>query len=78
MPAKLSVGPGQTGAKPTRTLGKHGALLWRSVMAEYEIADSDGIEMLTAACLQLDHAESLHEQIDRDGERKVACASILA
>jgi hypothetical protein len=68
MAAKLSVVPVQTGAKPSRTLGKHGALLWRSVMGEYEIADSGGIEMLTAACQQLDRAESLREQIDRDGD----------
>ena len=58
--------PVQTGAKPTRTLGKHGGLPWRSVMSEYQIEDSGGIEMLTAACQQLDRAELLREQIDRD------------
>jgi hypothetical protein len=62
MAAKLSVVPVQTGAKPARTLGKHGTILWRSVMSEYQIEDSGGVEMLTAACQQLDRAESLREQ----------------
>jgi hypothetical protein len=68
MAAKLSVVPVQTGAKPSRTLGKHGTILWQSIMSEYQIEDSGGIEMLTAACQQLDRAESLREQIDADGE----------
>ena len=55
-------------AQPSRKLGKHGTALWRSVMAEYQIIDSGGVEMLTAAAQQLDRAESLREQIDRDGE----------
>ena len=37
-------------------------------MSEYQIIDSGGLEMLTAACQQLDRAKSLREQIDRDGE----------
>jgi len=68
MAAKLSVGPVQTGAKPTRTLGKHGTTLWRAIMSEYQIEDSGGVEMLTAACQCLDRAESLREQIDSDGD----------
>src|SRR6266550_1776123 len=68
MAAKLSVVPALTGPKPARALGKHGAALWRSVVAEYGIEDSGGVEMLTAACQQLDRAESLREQIDRDGD----------
>ena len=68
MAAKLSVVvPASTGPKPARTLGKHGATLWRAIMSEYQIEDSGGIEMLTAACQQLDRAESLREQIDSDG-----------
>jgi hypothetical protein len=58
----------QPGIKPSRKLGQHGAALWRSVMNEYAIVDSGGIEMLTAACQALDRAESLREQINRDGE----------
>jgi Phage terminase, small subunit len=69
MAAKLRVVAGdETCAKPSRKLGQHGANLWKSVMAEYQVIDSGGIEMLTAACQQLDRAESLREQIDRDGE----------
>ena len=56
------------GAQPSRKLGKHGGALWKAVMSEYQIIDSGGVEMLTAACQQLDRAESLREQIDRDGE----------
>ena len=55
-------------AEPARKLGKHGGNLWRAIMSEYQIVDSGGLEMLTAACQSLDRAESLREQIDRDGE----------
>ena len=41
---------------------------WRSIMDEYQIEDSGGVELLTAACQQLDRAELLREQIDRDGD----------
>jgi len=58
----------QTGIKPARKLGAHGAALWRTVMSGYEIVDAGGVEMLTAACQSLDRAESLREQIDADGE----------
>ena len=69
MAPKLSVVPALgSGIKPSRTLGKHGATLWASIMAEYDIQDSGGIEMLTQACQELDRAESLREQIDRDGD----------
>jgi hypothetical protein len=37
-------------------------------MSEYDIQDSGGLEMLTAACQALDRAEALREEIDRDGE----------
>ena len=67
MAAKLSV-VAATGTKPARTLGNHGTILWRAIMAEYQIDDGGGVEMLTAACQQLDRAESLREQIDRDGD----------
>ena len=67
MTAKLSV-VAATGTKPTRTLGNHGTILWRAIMAEYQIDDAGGVEMLTAACQQLDRAKSLREQIDRDGD----------
>jgi hypothetical protein len=52
---------------PPRPLGKHGMALWQSVMAEYEISDSGGVEILVSACSALDRAESLSEAIERDG-----------
>jgi hypothetical protein len=69
MPAKLSiVKPAPTGIKPSRKLGEHGASLWQSVMSEYQIQDSGGIELLTSACQQLDRAEALRQEIDISGE----------
>src|SRR5687768_2242055 len=49
-------------------LGDHGLTLWRTVMAEYEIADTGGREMLRQACAALDRAEACAEHISRDGE----------
>ena len=49
MAAKSSV-VAATGTKPARTLGNHGTILWRAIMAEYQIDDAGGVEMLTAAC----------------------------
>ena len=67
--AKLSVvKPGPTGPKPARKLGEHGMNLWRAIMSEYVIDDAVGIETLTSACQETDRAESLSEQIARDGE----------
>ena len=37
-------------------------------MAEYDIADSGGMEMLCQACQALDRAEALRTEIDSDGE----------
>jgi hypothetical protein len=68
MPTKLTVIAGQTGGKPIRKLGKHGANLWRSIRDEFEINDAGGLEMLSLACQQLDRAERCRETIDRDGE----------
>ena len=69
MATKLRVvSDNQPVAKPTRKLGKHGAELWRNVMAEYEIADAAGLEMLCSACAGLDRAEACRATIDRDGE----------
>lgn len=69
MAAKLSVvTPAPSGIKPSRKVGPHGTDLWRSIMSEYEIADSGGLELLTAACQALDRAEACRDQIDADGE----------
>src|SRR5262245_28106692 len=56
-----------TWAEPTRNLGKHGRKLWDSVMKEYQVEDAGGVEMLAQACQALDRAESLREEINRDG-----------
>jgi hypothetical protein len=60
--------PGTTSPQPPRPLGPHGQSLWQRVMAEYAIADTGGIELLTLAAQALDRAESLSECIVRDGE----------
>ena len=57
-----------TGSQPSRPLGKAGGALWRTIMTDYEIADSGGLEMLLQACAALDRAENLRLEIDRDGE----------
>jgi hypothetical protein len=67
-PALTVVGPATAGARPSRELGRHGAALWASVTAEYEVTDAGGVEMLTQACLAADRVEALAEQISRDGE----------
>jgi len=67
--AKLRVVTGDvSGTKSNRKLGKHGSILWRDVMAEYQIEDVGGLELLASACQQLDRAERCRETIDRDGE----------
>ena len=57
-----------TSNEPPRKLGDPGRSLWDRVMAEYDIADSGGMEMLCQACQALDRAEALRTEIDRDGE----------
>ena len=70
MAAKLKVvsNTPSTLPEPPRKLGKVGFSLWQDVQREYHIADAGGIELLAQACAALDRAESLREQIDRDGE----------
>jgi hypothetical protein len=53
---------------PTRKLGRHGTVFWNTAMSEYQIADSGGLEILQQICNAIDRAESLAEQIDKDGE----------
>jgi hypothetical protein len=54
---KLVSGPRSTIPEPPRTLGEPGRSLWDRVMAEYDIADSGGRELLALACQALDRAE---------------------
>ena len=54
-------------SSPPGTLGKAGASLWRTIMAEYDIADSGGREMLAQACAAADGIVESGEVIARDG-----------
>jgi len=68
MAAKFALVTGeQPAVKPPRKLGRPGANLWRTILSEYQIDDSAGLEMLALACEQLDRAQECKEQIDRDG-----------
>jgi hypothetical protein len=60
--------PGASSPQPPRPLGPHGRSLWQRVMAEYAIADTGGVELLTLAAQALDRAEALSERIAQDGE----------
>src|SRR5262249_27643501 len=56
-----------TAEGPPRPRGRHGMALLRSIMDEYQISDSGGIELLTLACQALDRAEQLGDLIDHAG-----------
>jgi hypothetical protein len=58
---------GATGVQPARDLAVNGRKLWDQVMAEYDIQDAGGLEMLAQACQALDRGEKLREEIDHDG-----------
>jgi P27 family predicted phage terminase small subunit len=55
------------GTQPPRKLGQHGLDLWRKIMAEYDISDAGGLEILCQICVALDRAEQAAEHINRDG-----------
>jgi hypothetical protein len=67
-PPLTVVGPRGIGDQPPRQLGSHGIALWRTVLAEYQIDDVGGREMLAQACVGLDRAEGLAAEITADGE----------
>jgi hypothetical protein len=54
-------------ASPPGVLEKTGATLWRTIMAEYDIADCRGREMLFQICRSADRAAEYGAIIDRDG-----------
>jgi hypothetical protein len=60
-----------TGTPPPRKLGEHGLSLWKTIMTEYDIGDTGGIEILYQICATLDRAEAQREVIDEDGETTV-------
>ena len=67
-PIPFTFPPGATSHRPTRNLGEHGMDLWDRIIAEYEISDAAGRELLTLACQAIDRAEALRALIDAEGE----------
>jgi hypothetical protein len=69
MPAKppLAIVDSGSSTPPPRKLGQHGMELWRTIMAEYQLEDRGGIELLCQACGALDRVEELSERIASDG-----------
>jgi hypothetical protein len=51
-----------------RDLGEVGQALWGRVMAEYQIVDSGGLELLAQACRAADRAARCQKAINLDGE----------
>jgi hypothetical protein len=56
------------GPEPPRKLGEHGRAGWNRLMAEYQIEDAGGIEVLAQICAAIDRAERLRALIDEQGE----------
>ena len=52
---------------PSRPLGQAGTKLWHSIMAEYGITDSGGVELLLLAAEATDRATTLRAAIEADG-----------
>jgi hypothetical protein len=52
-----------TGDEPSRPLGKHGRALWDRCLAEYDISDAAGLEMLLQAAEALDRLQEIRAQI---------------
>jgi hypothetical protein len=67
-PPLTLVGPGSTDAQPPRPLAEHNMALWRRVLAEFQVDDVAGRELLAQAAAGLDRAENLAAQIATDGE----------
>jgi hypothetical protein len=61
------VGPHAIDDQPPRPLGEHGMRLWRSILAEYQIDDVAGRELLCLAAQGLDRAEALAAEVAADG-----------
>ena len=56
-----------TSLAPPATFDKTGATLWRSVVTEYDIRDSGGLEILRQACEAADRVQEFSRVIARDG-----------
>ncbi len=58
---------------PPAELGCTGSALWKEIVARWQIDDA-GLRVLLDACHACDRAESLRQQIERDGEM-LPCAT---
>jgi hypothetical protein len=67
-PPLTLINPAVTGFQPPRKLGQAGQLLWDGVMAEYDIRDRGGLELLCLAAETIDRVQRLAERIDAEGE----------
>jgi hypothetical protein len=56
-----------TSLAPPTTLGKAGRTLWQSIMSEYAIDDSAGLQMLEQITAAADRLTEYAEAIERDG-----------
>jgi len=54
-------------AEPPGTLGEAGVALWRSIMAQYGIADAGGLAILEQACAATDRAAQYAATINEQG-----------
>jgi hypothetical protein len=61
------VDPASTDAEPPPTLLEAGRRLWTRVLAEYDVSDVAGREMLLQCCTMADRAEGLARDVERDG-----------
>jgi hypothetical protein len=66
-PRLTVVDPALTSADPPSTLGDPGKRLWTQVLAEYDVSDVAGRQMLLQCCQMTDRAEGLAEEIAADG-----------
>lgn len=53
--------------RPPLSLGEPGRQLWRNLMAEFKIDDSEGYALLQSACESLDRIAAAQAEIDRLG-----------
>jgi hypothetical protein len=67
-PLRIVTEPGTNCPQPPRSLGEHGQKLWDRVLAEYDVSDVAGIELLGQACQAVDRAEALAAYVAADGE----------
>jgi Phage terminase, small subunit len=67
IPRLTVIGPAATSIEPPSILGEPGRRLWTQVLAEYDVSDVAGRQMLLQCCQMTDRAEDLAEEIAADG-----------